>query len=390
MTKIIFPGILFFLLSLSPLFPGGGGQKTIKIGFNIPLTGDSPKFGESVRLASELVRKSVNDAGGLEIKGKKYILDFIYADNELKTESAVRIAYRFIEGDQVLAMVGPVGSGRAIPAGEIHNENRTPMITPTASNPAVTMNRPYVFRACILDPVQAQAAVKFAGNYFSGISKAAVLYNHEEEYSRQLAEFFRKNWEESHGPASVLSYESFGQKDMDFSAQLQRIAGSGAELLYLPVYYNHAALIVTQAGKLGWGQRPILGSDSWSSSDLLPLSQGSVIGCYFTTNFAAAGGLDNTLAFIDAYKAAYGHTPDEVSALSYDSVQLILQAIQRAGITGKIVKDREALKNALAGTRDFEGVTGRMNFDMTNGNPRKYIVIVRVSPSGEFEYVTSL
>jgi branched-chain amino acid transport system substrate-binding protein len=217
-----------------------------------------------------------------------------------------------------------------------------------------------------------------------------VLYNHEEEYSRGLAELFRKSWEESYGPSSVLAYESFGQKDRDFSAQLQRIAGSGAELLYMPVYYNHAALIVPQAEKLGWGQKPIMGSDSWSSSDLFPLSNGSVIGCYFTTNFTAAGGLDNARAFVDAFKRAYGYNPDEVAALSYDSVQLILQAIQRVGITGKTVKDREALKNALAGTRDFEGVTGRMSFAMTSGNPQKHIMVVRVRPSGEFEYITSL
>jgi branched-chain amino acid transport system substrate-binding protein len=117
------------------------------------LTGDSPKIGESAKYAADMVLQDINAAGGLDVKGTKYKLEFIYVDNELKAESAIQAAYRLIEQDRVLAVVGPCGSGRAIPAGQANNENRVPMVSPWATNPAVTLNRPYVFRACILDPV---------------------------------------------------------------------------------------------------------------------------------------------------------------------------------------------------------------------------------------------
>ncbi|WP_198429954.1 ABC transporter substrate-binding protein [Treponema primitia] len=380
---------VFSLMTLALLSAGGAKENTIKIGFNIPLTGDSPKVGEGAKYAAELILKDVNAAGGLDVKGTKYKLEFVYVDNEFKAESAIQAAYRLIDQDKVLAVVGPCGSGRAIPAGQVNNESRVPMVSPWATNPAVTLNRPYVFRACILDPVQAPAAVSFAKSQFSAVTKTAILYNLEDDYCKTLAELFRDSWEKTNGAGSVVAFESFGQKDQDFSTQLTRIVNSGAELLYLPNYYNHIALIVPQAKDLGWGDKPVLGSDAWGSADLVTLSKGSVAGYYFTTHYAAAGAVGNTKAFIDQYKAAYGYTPDDVAALSYDSTRIILQAIQTAGLTGDLTKDREAIRAAIAGMKDFDGITGKMTFD-ANGDPAKPAVVVRINEAGEFEYVTSL
>jgi branched-chain amino acid transport system substrate-binding protein len=385
--KTLFTG-LAGLLALSIVIAGcNKEQQVIKIGFNIPLTGNSPKVGESARYAGQLVAAELAEAGGLEVGGTKYQVEFIYVDNELKPESAVQAALRLVEQDKVLAIVGPCGSGRAIPAGGVSNDNRVPMVSPWATNPAVTINRPYVFRACILDPVQAPAAVKFAKSQFPGITKVAILYNTEDDYSKGLSEYFRDDWTRNGG--EIIAYESFGEKDQDFSTQLTRIARSDAELLYLPDYYNHVALIVSQAKDLGWGDKPILGSDSWGSADLVSLSNGAVKGYYFTTHYAAAGAQGATLDFINRYRAAYGYTPDDVAALSYDSAKIILQAIQTAGLSGDLAKDREAVKDAIASMRNFPGITGTMTFD-ANGDPEKPAVVVRVNDAGEFEYVTSL
>jgi branched-chain amino acid transport system substrate-binding protein len=388
MKKKVFFSVIFGLLALSMVMAGGGGE-TIKIGFNIPLTGDSPKVGEGAKYAAELIKKELDAAGGLDVKGKKYKVEFIYVDNELKAESAVQAALKLIEQDQVLAVMGPCGSGRAIPAGQVNNENRTPMVSPWATNPAVTIDRPYVFRACILDPVQAPAAVKFAGSQFPNAKKTAILYNLDDDYSKTLAELFRDNWTSVNGAGSVTAFESFGQKDQDFSVQLTRIISSGAQILYLPDYYNHIALIIPQAKVLGWGDKPVLGSDSWGSADLWTLSKGAVKGYYFTTHYAAAGATGKTKDFIDQYKAAYGYVPDDVAALSYDSVRIILKAIQDAGLTGNLQKDREAIKNAIVNMKDFPGITGTMTFD-ANGDPKKPAVVVRVNDSGEFEFVTNM
>ena len=386
-VKKVFSG-LFLLASILTLFAGcEKKEQVIRIGFNIPLTGNSPKVGESAHFAGELVKKELDAAGGLEIGGKKYPVEFIYVDNELKPESAVQAALRLIEQDKVLAVVGPCGSGRAIPAGGANNDNRTPMVSPWATNPAVTLDRPYVFRACILDPKQAPAAVRFANSQFPGLTKVAILYNTEDDYSKGLSEIFRDVWSQSGG--EVIAYESFGEKDQDFSTQLTRITRSDAEILYLPDYYNHVALIVPQAKDLGWGDKPILGSDSWGSADLVSLSNGAVKGYYFTTHYAAAGAVGATLDFINKYKAAYGYVPDDVAALTYDSARIILSAIQKAGLSGDLAKDRDAIREAIASTTNFPGITGTMTLD-ANGDPAKPVVVVRVNEAGEFEYVTSM
>ncbi len=375
------------LVSVVMFCTGCAQEQSIKIGFNIPLTGDSPKIGEGAKYSGELIKNAINEAGGLEVKGKKYKLDFIYVDNELKPESAVQAALKLIEQDRVLAIVGPAGSGRAIPGGQTANENRTPMVSPWATNPDVTVNRPYVFRACILDPVQAPAAVKFVNSEFPSIKKVAVLYNIEDDYSKGLAGYFRDAWERTGG--EVVNFESFGQKDQDFSTQLTRIVNSGAEFLYLPDYYNHVALIVSQAKDMGWGDKPVMGSDSWGSADLWSLSKGMVKGYYFTTHYAAAGAVGATKEFIDTYNATYGYVPDDVAALTFDSVNIILTAIQEAGLTGSLDADRENIRNTIAAMKDFPGITGTMTFDV-NGDPEKPAVVVRVNDAGEFEYVTSL
>jgi branched-chain amino acid transport system substrate-binding protein len=380
--------LIFFAFTLT-LSAGSRRQQTIKIGFNIPMTGNSPKLGESARNAGELVRKQINDAGGLDVKGTKYQVEFVYVDNELRPESAVQSALRLIDQDNVLAIVGPLGSGRAIPAGEICNDRQVPMISPWATNPAVTIDRPYVFRACVLDPVQAPAAIRFAGQQFPAVTKAAVLYNVEDDYSYGLAGLFRDNWQRQFGAGSIVAYESCGENDRDFSAQLTKIVSSGAEILYLPIYYNIVALIVPQARTLGWGDRPILGSDSWGSSDIVTLSNNAVRGYYFTDHFAAEGATGITKEFIDQYRAAYGEMPDSVAALTYDSAKIALQAVANAGLTGNLQRDRQNIKDAIVVLRDYPGVTGTMTFN-AQGDPDKSVVVVRIGDRGEFIFTANI
>ena len=384
LNKILLSGLAALSVA-SGAFAAAKGPKSIKIGFNIPLTGDSPKVGESAKYAGEIIKGEINAAGGLEVKGEKYKLEFVYVDNELKADSAINAANKLIDIDKVLASIGPEGSGRAIPAGEIYNDAKVPMVSPWATNPSVTKNRPYCFRACFLDPFQAPVAAKFASEQFGG-KKVAIVFNLEDDYSKTLAELFKGEWESKYG--EVVVYESFGQKDQDFSVQLTKVVNSGADFLYLPVYYNHVGLITSQAKDLGW-KKPVMGSDSWGSADLFPLSKGAVTGDYFTTHYAAKGATGKTKEFIEKYQKAYGYIPDDVAALTYDAVYLVLQAIQDSGLTGNLKKDRTAIKDALGKIQSFPGITGNMKFT-PEGDPLKDAVIVRVTKEGEFEFVKSL
>jgi branched-chain amino acid transport system substrate-binding protein len=373
------------LVVLSSLAAGGAGGQTIKIGFSIPLTGDNPMVGEGSKYAGEIVKEAINGAGGLDVGGKKYKLDFIYLDNELKAEAAVQTVTRLIEQDQVIAVIGPQGSGRAIPAGEVCNDSKTPMISAWSTNPNTTLNRPYVFRACFIDPFQAPVAARFASEQFKG-KKTAILYNIEDDYSKTLAELYRDEWNKKYG--QVVAWESFGQKDTDFNAQLTKILATKPDVIYLPVYYNFLGNIVPQVKKLGW-TGPIMGADAWGSADLWKVSNGSVAGYYFTTHYAAAGATGKTKEFIDTYTKKYGYVPDDVAALTYDAVNIVLQSIQKAGLTGNLQKDRDNLKNAMASLKNFDGITGKMNFT-PDGDPEKEAVVVQISNSGDFTFVKNL
>ncbi len=366
--------------------PGGPGAAagTIKIGINAPLTGDIPKVGEGTKFAAEMWLEDINAAGGLEVGGKTYKVELAIEDNESKAESAVAAATKLITQDEVLIMIGPQASKQAVPAGGKANELETPMISPWSTNPNTTLDRPWVFRACFLDPFQGPVVANFVTEEF-GYTKAGVLYDVASDYPKGLAEFFKQAWEGLHGAGSVVSYESFTTGDTDFSAQLTKIKGSGAEFIFTPQYYNEVALIVKQAHELGW-TAPVVGSDSWGSAELMNLCGDDCKGLFFSTHYAAAGAKGATKAFIDRYNTKHGYVPDDVAALTWDTMRIAQQAIQDCGnLTGDIKADRKCVRDALAKIKDFEGITGKMTFT-EQGDPIKCAVIVKISDAGEFEF----
>jgi len=367
---------------------GPKGPETIKIGINAPITGDIPKVGEGTKYAAEMWLEDINAAGGLEVGGKKYKVELVIEDNESKAESAVAATTKMITEDGVLAIVGPQASKQAIPAGGKANELETPMISPWSTNPDTTKDRPFVFRGCFLDPFQGPVLANFIRDEF-GFTKAAVLYDVASDYPKGLAEFFKDAWEKINGPGSVVAFESFTTKDTDFSSQLTKIINSGAEVLFTPQYYNEVALIVQQAHQLGW-DKPIVGSDSWGSAETVKLCGKDCYGLFFSTHYAAAGATGATKEFIDRYNAKYGYVPDDVGALTWDSIRIVQRAIEdTGGLSGDIKKDRKAVRDAMAKIKEFDGITGKMTFT-EEGDPIKCAVIVKISDAGEFEFYKSV
>jgi branched-chain amino acid transport system substrate-binding protein len=367
---------------------GEKGPETIKIGVNAPLTGDIPKVGEGTKYAAQMWLEDVNAAGGIEVGGKKYRVELVIEDNESKAESAVKVNTKLITEDEVLAIVGPQSSKQAIPAGGKANELGTPMISPWSTNPDTTKDRPFVFRGCFLDPFQGPVVANFVKDEF-GFTKAAVLYDVASDYPKGLAEFFKEAWEKINGAGSVVAYESFTTKDTDFSSQLTKIINSGAQVLFTPQYYNEVALIVQQAHQLGW-DKPIVGSDSWGSAETVKLCGKDCYGLFFSTHYAAAGAKGATKAFIDRYNKEHGYVPDDVAALTWDSIRLVQKAIENCGkLTGDLQEDRQCVRDALAKIKEFDGITGKMTFT-EDGDPIKCAVIVRISDAGEFEFYKSV
>lgn len=359
------------------------GPETIKIGLNAELTGGVPVVGASCKNGAELAVEEINNAGGLEVGGKKYKIELLIEDNEDKKESAAAAAQK-LNAAGVLLMIGPNASRNAIPAAEVAESNKMPMISPWSTNPKTTLDaatgqpKKYVMRACFIDDFQGVVAAKFAINELK-VQKPAVLYAVDSEYNKGIAEIFKKTMEES--GIQVVAFESYTTGDKDFSAQLTKIIQSGADSLFLPNYYTEVPLQVQQAHKLGF-KGVIFGSDSWGATELMDLCGAACEGYFFTTHYAADIATPKAQAFIKAYEAKYGKTPDDVAALTYDSFGLAFQAIQAAG---KI--DREAVNQALHNIARYEGVTGVMQFKGT-GDPVKSAVVLQIK-GGKFVYYTT-
>lgn len=379
--KLLAIALVIVGLALSPCW----GADTIKIGFNAPMTGDNPDVGASTKNAAEMY---LAKNPSIEVGGKTYALEFVYEDNEYKAESAVKVNTKLITEDEVLGIVGPQSSSQAVPAGEVANNYATPMISPWSTNPNTTLDRPFVFRGCFLDPFQGPVAANFATDEL-GAKKAAVIYDIAADYPKGLAEFFKMAFEGIHGEGSVVAFETFTTGDKDFSAQMTNIVASGADVLFVPQYYSEVPLIIRAAKEMGW-QNPILGADAWAGGDLMGLCGDDCKGYFFSSHYAAEGATGATKAFIDEYAAKFGKTPDDVAALTWDSLGLMIQAVKdTGGLSGDVKADRVKVKDALVAVKDYPGITGGMTFN-ADGDPEKCAVVVKINDEGKFAFHKSV
>lgn len=370
--------VLVALLVFSALLVGcapTGGEQTIKVGVVAELTGDIPAVGASCKNAAEMAVQEINDAGGLEVGGRKYKIELFIEDNAGKADQSAATAQKLITQQNVVAIIGPNASRYAIPASEIAESAKVVLISPWSTNPKTTLdaktNQPkkYVFRAAFIDDFQGRVVARFALDNLKA-KKAAVLYDVASDYNKGIAEFFKKTFEESGG--TVVAFETYTTGDKDFSAQLTKIKNANPDVVFLPNYYSEVPLQIQQGKRLGINV-PFLGSDSWGSEELIKLCGTECEGYYFSTHYAADNATPVAKKFIDGYKAKYGSTPDDVAALTYDSFGLLWTALKAAG---KV--DRQAVRDAMAKVPKYEGVTGSMQFQEGSGDPIKSAVILQI------------
>jgi len=359
-------------------------DNVILIGVNAELTGNIPVVGESCQNAAKLAADEINRSGGLDVGGKKMQIQVIVEDNEDKPESAAAVAQK-LASTSAVAMIGPNPSRNAIPASQVAESAKLPMITPWSTNPKTTLdpksNQPkkFIFRAGFLDDAQGLVAARFAIDELKS-KKPAVLFDVAGEYNKGLAEIYKKTMEAN--GVKIVAFETYSTNDKDFSAQLTKIKSSGADSLFLPNYYNEVPLQVEQARRIGY-KGDIFGADGWGSPELLTLCKNNCEGLYYSTHYSEDMTTEKAKAFIAAYEAMYKKKPDDVAALTYDAMQLIIQSIKQ---TGKA--DRLSLREALATLSKYEGVTGTMKFHGT-GDPVKSIVMIRIK-DGKQTYFKSV
>ncbi len=372
--------ILFLLLAIltttacqtvaSSTTPYGG---VIRIGHNAPFTGPIPLVALSGRDTIAMWLEEHNNQ--IELDGKIYRIEVIEEDNQASPERAARATEALITTQNVLAIIGPYASAQAIPAGEVANRLQTPLISPWSTNPNTTLNRPYVFRIPFLDDFQAQVIAYFLAEE-QHVKNVAVLYSQQSDYSRDLARFFREEAEAL--GMTVVHDESFDADNLvNITPHLERLIQTNAEVLFLPQYYNEVPIIVNQLAQLGWQGR-IIGSDTWASSELLTACNVNCEGFYFTTHWTPSNTSEPAQRFLQLYNAYYNRLPDDIAALTWDTMEVLALGLQQCGkLTGNLEEDRTCLRQGLASIEEFEGVTGQMRFN-EQGDPIKCVLLVRI------------
>lgn len=367
------------LLMTASLFAGcsGSGDKksgdkgdTIKLGLNYELSNEVATYGQSLVAGIELAFKEMNEAGG--VLGKK--VELIKADNKSDTAESANVASKLATRDKVVAILGPATSGSVKAAIPQATQNKVPLISASSTADDVTVDsngkvREYIFKTCFSDSFQGVILANFAAQDLK-LMNAAILMDTTSDYSKGLTKSFKETYTSLGG--KIVTEQAYQSKDKDFKAVLTNIKNSNPDLLYLPGYYEEVGLIVKQARELGLNV-PILGGDGYDSPKLLELAGKEALNkVYYTNHYSSKDTSEEVVKFKDAFKKEYNKEPDAFNALGYDLAYFVADGLKRAGEA-----DREKLKDALASTKDFKGITGSFSID-SNHNPVKSITILEV------------
>lgn len=329
-----------------------GKEETWRIGGIGPTTGGAAVYGLAVQNGAQIAVDEINEAGGIN----GYMIEFKFEDDEHNPEKSVN-AYNALKDWGMELLLGTVTSDPSIAvAAEAANDNMF-MLTPSGSSVDIIADKTNVFQVCFTDPNQGTASAQYIGENAMA-SKVAIIYDSSNAYSSGIYETFVK--EAANQPFEIVSAEAFtSDSNTDFSVQLQKAKDSGAELLFLPIYCEQSALILTQADAIGYkpivfscdGMDGILALDNFDAS----LAEGVVL----LTPFVADGADDATVSFVTKYQDTYGGTPNQFAADAYDGVYIIKAAIEAAGATPDMsISDMcDAIVGAMT-TISVDGLTG--------------------------------
>ncbi len=365
------------MIGAAMIFAACGGEKkvpettTVKIGGLAPLTGSLAIYGVTTTNGAELAVKEINANGG--INGKQ--IDYIVLDTKGDATESV-MAYNKLVDDKVAAVIGDITSKPTVAVAEIAAQDNMPMITPTGTQVDITEAGPNVFRVCFTNPYQGTVLATLAKERFDA-QTAGILVNNSSDYSDGIAKAFTEQAEKL--GINITVKEGYADGDRDFRAQLTKIATVNPDVLLIPEYYEQASLIAAQAREMGV-KSIFVGSDGWDgiSKTLDETAYKVIENSYFTNHFSMQDESPKIQNFIKAYKDAYKEDPSAFSALGYDAVYMVKEAIEKAGST-----EKQAIVDALKGI-EYDGITGYLTFD-ENNNPVKAVTILKIQ-NGEYVF----
>ena len=342
-----------------------GTEGEIVVGEYGSLTGSEATFGQSTHNGIMLAVDEINGGGG--VGGRK--IRVITEDDQSKAEEAANAVTKLISQNNVIAVLGEVASSNSLAAAPICQSNKVPMITPSSTNEKVTMVGDYIFRMCFIDPYQGEAMANYLSRQLN-MKRAAVLVDVKSDYSTGLAANFERVFTANGG--QIVGKQSYAKGDSDFRSQLTTLKGTNPEVIFVPGYYNDIGQIAIQARDLGM-QQPLAGGDGWESPKLIEIGGKALEGSFYSNHYHVDDPSPAVREFVQKYEERFGAKPDSLAALGYDSTRVLADAIQRAGTT-----DGPKLRDAIAQTKNFSGVTGMINLGPDRNPIGKKLVILEV------------
>jgi len=367
--KLAAAGILVTLMALSVTGCGGKSEKDIKIGLLNEMTGGNATIGTAAANGAKMAIKEINAKGG--VLGKQ--LKAVSADNKSEPAEAANAMTKLLMQDNVVAVTGTFSSSNAIAAASVAESAKKPYLIAGATNPKVTVDpktkkvKKYIYRVCFIDPFQGTVAANFASNNLKA-TKAAMLIDNSSDYSKGLGEFFQTAFVKAGG--TVVANEAYLQKDTDFKATLTKIKAQGADVLFVPGYYEEVGKIVKQAREMGLTM-PIVGADGWDSPKLAEIAgEKALNNTFFTNHYSVDDPSEAGKAFVANYTKEFGQKPEALAVLGYDAVYVLVDAIKRANST-----DADKIIAALSDTKNFKAVSGITTINASHDADKSAVII---------------
>jgi branched-chain amino acid transport system substrate-binding protein len=348
---------------------GSSASKDIKIGVVYELTGSTASFGTAAANGAKLAFKEINANGG--VLGKQ--IQIAVADNKGEPSESSNAMTKVISQDKVIAVTGFTTSSNGIAGSTVAEANKIPFVAAATTNPKVTLDentgkvKNYTFRVCFIDPFQGTVGANFVLNSLKA-KNAAIMIDNSSDYSKGLSKFFKDAF--TKGGGTVAIEEAYLQNDQDFKTVLTKIKATNPDVIYVPGYYGEVGKIIKQAREIGITV-PFVGGDGWDSPKLAEIGGADALNnTFFTNHYSVEDNSPKSKAFLDAFQKEYGQVPDAMAVLGYDAAYALVDAIKRANST-----DSEKIREALAATKDFQGVTGALTLNATHDAIKSAVII---------------
>jgi len=365
-SKLLFAAAALLALACRP----GRESQTAAVATDIPvglygaMSGSEASFGQATMQGVKLAAEEINASGG--VLGKKIRL--VIEDDQGKAEEAASAVTKLITRDNVIAIIGENSSNQSLAAAPICQSNGIPMISPSSTNPNVTKKGDYIFRVCFTDPYQGKALATFVRQNLAATS-AAILRDNKNDYSVGLAEVIRAEFTLLGG--KIVAEQSYSGGDNDFRPQLTAIKSSNPQVLFVPGFYTDAGQIALQARDLGISV-PLVGGDGWDSPTVITIGGKAVDGCYFSDHYFVGEERPAVQRFVGEINKRTGKNPDANSALGYDALYILTNAIKAAGSL-----DRKAIRDRIATTKEYGGVSGVITMG-PDRDPIKPVAMIKI------------